>query len=597
MAKKIVPIKYTNRDFSSIRESLLQHARRYYPNTFKDFNDASFGSLMIDTVSYIGDVLSFYLDYQANESFLQTAAEYENVLKLSRTLGFKFNKAPSSYGVCQFFALIPSVPNTGAPDLRYSPVLKAGSRVSTEGDISFTLIEDVNFEGEENDIVVAKVDDDTGAPLYYAVKSEGRVVSGELLEHTQNVGEFKRFLTISVPGVNVSEIVSVTDAEGHEYFEVDHLSQNTIFRPFVNKNAANDSVANILKAVAVPRRYTVEHLDDRTSINFGYGSETELVSGSVADPSSVIMKRHAREYVSDTSFDPSMLTSTDKFGVAPANTQISIVYRSNTTENVNAAAGSITQVIDADVEFNNVTLLDSGVRQYVANSIEVNNEDPIVGDVSLPSIDELKIRAMGNFATQNRAVTRQDYVSAVYAMPAKFGAIKRCTIFRDNDSFKRNLNLYVLSENEEGHLVNPNATLKLNLKTWLNNVRMINDTIDILNGFVINIGIDYQIVVDENANRFEALRKSSLAIEELFVVHKEMGEPIYLSDYFKALKDVEEVLDVIDIQVVNKAGAPYSDLDFNVLQNTSPDGRVVTPPRTAVFELKYPEIDIRGTII
>lgn len=597
MAKKIVPIKYTNRDFSSIRESLLQHARRYYPNTFKDFNDASFGSLMIDTVSYIGDVLSFYLDYQANESFLQTAAEYENVLKLSRTLGFKFNKSPSSYGVCQFYALIPSVSNTGAPDLRYSPVLKAGSRVATEGGIAFTLIEDVNFESGENDIVVARVDEDTGAPLYYAVKSEGRVVSGELLEHTQNVGEFKRFLTITVPGVDVSEIVSVTDAEGHEYFEVDHLSQNTVFKPFVNKNAANDSVPNILKAVSVPRRYTVEHLDDRTNINFGYGSETELVSGSVADPSSVVIKRHARDYVSDTSFDPTMLTSTDKFGVAPANTQISIIYRSNTTENVNAAAATVTQVVESDVEFNNVTLLDEGIRQYVASSIEVSNEDPITGDVSLPSVEELKIRAMGNFATQNRAVTREDYVSAVYAMPAKFGAIKRCTIFRDNDSFKRNLNLYVLSENEEGHLINSNATLKLNLKTWLNNVRMINDTIDILNGFVINIGIDYQIVVDENANRFEALRKSSLAIEELFVVHKEMGEPIYLSDYFKALKDVEEVLDVIDIQVVNKVGAPYSDLDFNIPQNTSPDGRVITPPRTAVFELKYPEIDIRGTII
>ena len=597
MAKKIVPIKYTNRDFSSIRESLLQHARRYYPNTFKDFNDASFGSLMIDTVSYVGDVLSFYLDYQANESFLQTAGEYENVLKLSRTLGFKFNKSPSSYGVCQFYALVPSVPNTGAPDLRYSPVLKAGSRVATEGDISFTLIEDVNFEGGDNDIIVAKVDEDTGAPLYYAVKSEGRVVSGELLEHTQNVGDFKRFLTVSVPGTNVSEIVSVTDAEGHEYFEVDHLSQNTVFKPFVNKNAANDSVPNILKAVAVPRRYTVEHLDDTTNINFGYGSETELVSGSVADPSSVVMKRHAREYVSDTSFDPTMLTSTDKFGVAPANTQVSIVYRSNTSENVNAAAGTITRVVEADVEFNNVTLLDEGVRQYVASSIEVNNEESIVGDVSLPSIEELKIRAMGNFATQNRAVTRQDYISAVYAMPGKFGAIKRCTIFRDNDSFKRNLNLYVLSENEEGHLVNSSNTLKLNLKTWLNNVRMINDTIDILNGFVINIGIDYQIVVDENANRFEALRKSSLAIEELFTVQKEMGEPIYLSDYFKALKDIDEVLDVVDISLVNKSGAPYSELSFDVDANTSPDGRVVTPPRVAVFELKYPEVDIRGTII
>ncbi|HAI40233.1 MAG TPA: hypothetical protein DCM40_20145, partial [Maribacter sp.] len=436
MPKKLVPIRYTNRDFSSIRESLTEHARRYYPNTFKDFNEASFGALMIDTVSYIGDVLSFYLDYQANESFLQTAAEYQNVLKLSRTLGFKFNKSPSSYGICQFFALVPVVASTGAPDMRYAPLLKAGSRVATNSDISFTLIEDVSFENTENEIVVAKVDEQTGAPLYYAIKSEGQVVSGELLEHTAPVGDFRRFLSVSVPGTNVSDIISVTDAEGHEYFEVEHLSQDTVFKPVANGNATNDSVANLLKAVSVPRRYTVEHLDDRTDLQFGFGSETEMVSGSIADPSNVVLKRHAKEFISDTSFDPSKLTSTDKFGIAPANTTLSIVYRSNTSDNVNAGANQVVRVLDADVEFNNVTTLDDSIRDYVIRSIEVTNDEPILGDVSLPSVDELKTRAMGNFATQNRAVTKQDYISATYAMPGKFGAIKRCTIFKDEDSFK-----------------------------------------------------------------------------------------------------------------------------------------------------------------
>jgi len=597
MPKKLVPIRYTNRDFSSIRESLTEHARRYYPNTFKDFNEASFGALMIDTVSYIGDVLSFYLDYQANESFLQTAAEYQNVLKLSRTLGFKFNKSPSSYGICQFFALVPVVASTGAPDMRYAPLLKAGSRVATNSDISFTLIEDVSFENTENEIVVAKVDEQTGAPLYYAIKSEGQVVSGELLEHTAPVGDFRRFLSVSVPGTNVSDIISVTDAEGHEYFEVEHLSQDTVFKPVANGNATNDSVANLLKAVSVPRRYTVEHLDDRTDLQFGFGSETEMVSGSIADPSNVVLKRHAKEFISDTSFDPSKLTSTDKFGIAPANTTLSIVYRSNTSDNVNAGANQVVRVLDADVEFNNVTTLDDSIRDYVIRSIEVTNDEPILGDVSLPSVDELKTRAMGNFATQNRAVTKQDYISATYAMPGKFGAIKRCTIFKDEDSFKRNLNLYILSENLDGELVLASKTLKLNLKSWLNNVRMMNDTIDILDAHIVNIGIDFSIVVDDNANKFDTLRKASKVIEDTFLIHKDIGEPLVISDYFKALKDIEEIVDVVDVEIVNKVGAPYSDVDFVVSRHTSADGRVVTPEKTQVFELKYPDVDIRGTVV
>ncbi len=353
----------------------------------------------------------------------------------------------------------------------------------------------------------------------------------------------------------------------------------------------------MLKAVSVPRRYTVEHLDDQTNIQFGYGSETEMVSGSIADPSSVLLKRHAKDYISDTSFDPSKLTSTDKFGIAPANTTLSVVYRSNTSENVNAAANQIIRVLDADVEFNNVTALDSGVRDYIVNSIEVSNDEPIVGDVSLPSVEELKTRAMGNFATQNRAVTKQDYVSATYAMPGKFGAIKRCTIFKDEDSFKRNLNLYILSENLDGELVKSGKTLKLNLKTWLDNVRMMNDTIDILDAHIVNIGINFSIVVDDNANKYEVLRKSSKAIEDTFLIHKDIGEPLVISDYFKVLKDIEEIVDVVSVEIVNKVNGPYSGLDFDVSRNSSADGRVVTPGKIQVFELKYPDVDIRGTIV
>lgn len=597
MPKKLVPIRYTNRDFSSIRDSLTEHAKRYYPDTYKDFNEASFGSLMIDTVSYIGDVLSFYLDYQANESFLQTAAEYQNVLKLSRTLGFKFNKAPSSYGVCQVYALIPVVANTGAPDMRYAPLLKAGSTFTTSANNTFTLVEDVAFERGENEIIVAKVDEDTGAPLYYAVKAEGRVVSGELLEHVAQVGDFRRFLSVRVPGVNVSDIISVTDAEGHEYFEVEHLSQDTIFKPVANKNVLKDSVPSLLKATSAPRRYTVEHLDDATIVQFGYGSESEMASGSIADPSNVVLKRHGKEYVSDTSFDPAKLTSTGKFGIAPANTSLSIVYRSNTVENVNAASGEINRVVNAQVEFNNVAVLDNSTRQYIADTLEVSNEEPIVGDISLPSVEELKLRALGTFSAQNRAVTKQDYISATYAMPGKFGAVKRCAIFKDEDSFRRNLNLYILSENPAGHLIRANKTLKLNLKTWLNNVRMMNDTVDILDGHIINIGINFEIVVDESANKYEALRKATEAIKGTFLIHKDLGEPLIISDYFKVLKDVDEIVDVVSVEVVNKAGIPYSDLDFDIFLNSSPDGRVITPGKTQVFELKYPDLDIRGTII
>lgn len=596
MPKKIIPINYTDRDFSDIRESLLQHAKRYYPDTYKDFNEASFGSLMIDTVSYVGDVLSFYLDYQANESFFQTANEYGNVLKLADFLGYKYNKAASSYGVVMLYALVPAG-SDGSPDLRYAPTLRAGSRFVTAGGVPFSLINDVSFADTTNEIIVAKVNDDTGAPTYFAIKTQGTVRSGELQVSEQQVGNFRRFLRLKVPGANVSDIVAVFDSDGHEYLEVAHLSQNTILKPIINRNSSKDSVPNLLKRISVPRRFSVEHLDTDTYINFGYGSDSELVSGSIAEPSNVVLKRHAREYISDTSMDPAKLTSTDKFGVAPQNTTLSIVYRTNTTDRVNAGANTLNRVASPIVDFNDAMNLQTSIKDYVINSIEVNNEEPIVGDVSIPTTEELKTRALANFAAQNRAVTKQDYISMTYAMPSHFGSIKRCTIMRDEDSFKRNLNLYVISENAIGGLAKTNDTIKQNLKTWLNEVRMINDTVDILDAQIINVGVTFEIVVDETASKNSALRVCQTAIEEQFSIHKDIGEPLIITDLFRALKDVESVVDVVKIEVVNKSGAPYSELIFNIDGATSTEGRIITPPRTSIFEIKYPDIDIKGRVV
>jgi len=594
---KIVPIKYTNRDFSSIRRDLLEHAKRYYPDTYKDFNEASFGSFMVDTVAYVGDMLSFYLDYQANETFLETAAEYKNILKLSRTMGFKFNKSPSSYGVVQIFLLIPSSTSTGEPDMRYAATLKEGTRFSSDQGGTFTLIEDVDFSNTENKIIVARVNETTGAPTYYAIKSEGQVVSGELLEDFRTVGQFKRFLRVDLPGENIADVVSVFDSDGHEYIQVEHLSQDVVLKPIPNTNSTNDGVPNLIKKVSVPRRFVVEHDDDTTYIQFGYGSDSELLSGSIADPSDVVLKRHGRNYISDTTLDPTSLGSTDKFGVAPSSTTLRIIYRSNTEDNVNASSNSITKVVEPIIEFKNLTLLSDATREFVLSSLEVTNEKPILGDISLPSAEEIKIRALNVFSAQNRAVTRQDYESLIYAMPAKFGAIKRCCVRKDLDSFKRNLNIHLLSENREGHLIKTNSTIKNNLKSWLDGVRMINDTIDILDGYIVNIGIEYDIVTNPKSNKYATLRQASKALENEFKVHKELGEPLYISDFWSVLKNVEGVLDVKDVRITNKVGAPYSDTVCNIKEKTSLDGRVIIPPSTYVFELKYPNIDIKGNIL
>lgn len=597
MAKPTI-IRYTSRDYESIRQDLLEHVKRYYADSFKDFNEASFGSIMLDTVAYVGDILSFYLDYQANESFLATAVEYDNIIKLARQIGWKFSKSPSSFGLLTCYIVVPANSDGTGPDTNYIPVLKKGSRINSTGGTTFTLYEDIDFYNTSNEIVVATVDDAAGgAPTTFAIKAKGMVVSGELTETQAAVGTFTKFRQVEIPGDNIAEIISVHDAEGHEYYEVDHLSQGIIYRPIVNDNFNNDNVPYLLRATPAPRRFTVERNRESVVLQFGFGSEEQLSTGpSIAHPANVVLDMHGRDHIVDNSFDPTKLNRTDKFGIAPVNTSLRVVYRVNSFQNVNAAVNTLVNPIDTDFLFRNQADLSAGTMLTIMQSLETTNEDQILGDISLPSTDEMKQRVLSHFSTQNRAVTKQDYISMIYGMPTQFGAIKRCSIIQDNDSFKRNLNLYVLSEDTNEKLTQTNDTIKDNVKNWINQYKMINDTIDVLDAKIVNYMIEYVILSDLNVNQFDLMQVVNQTLANHFETPKDIGEPLYITDVFTALKNIDGIVDVVDVKIKQRLGGRYSDTRFDIEGATSPDGRYIMPPSDYVLELKYPNEDIVGTI-
>jgi hypothetical protein len=600
MPKKLQPIKYTSRDFDSIRKDLENYAKRYYPDTYKDFNKASFGSLMLDTVAYVGDILSFYLDYQSNESFLNTAIEYDNVVRIAKQLGFKLDTSPSSYGQLSFYIKVPALGTVGnpGPDISYAPVLRAGSTFSSTGGGLYSLMTDVDFSRTTNQVVVGEVDSSTGSPTSYIIRASGRAVSGRTAFKEVTVGNFQRFRRIDLGVQNVAEVLSVIDSEGHEYVEVDYLSQNIIYKALRNSNpATNDTVKNILKATPVARRFTVDRARNQTFIQFGYGSDSQLLANAVANPSNVVLDQQGRTYITDIDFDPSKLISTDKFGIAPADTTLRIGYRLNTTSDVNAGVGTITQVTRPLLHFRSQGSLSVATRQGVVNSLEVINEESFVGDISLPSSEELKQRVMGHYAAQNRAVTAQDYVSVCYGMPGKFGAVKRAAVVRDFDEFKRNLNIYVLSENTSGKLIPPNITLKSNLKNWINQYRMINDTVDILDAQVVNFVLNFTVTADINSSAATVLSRCVTALRQYLLDNPyQIGESIVFGDFYRVLNKVDGVIDVVDIGVDSVAGASYSDAYYNFHGKTSPDGRRINGTENVAFELKFPNVDIKGSV-
>tara|TARA_R100001079_G_C4448026_1_gene152146 strand:- start:801 stop:2606 length:1806 start_codon:yes stop_codon:yes gene_type:complete len=592
------PINYTNRDFASIKNDLENFAKRYYPDTQRDFSEASFGAMMIDMTAYVGDVLSFYLDYQVNESFLDTALEYNNVSRLAKQLGYRQSGASKSSGVINLYIVVPASSTAIGPDMRYAPILRTGTKFISKSESIFTLTEDVDFGKSGNEMVVAATNSSTGQPTKYAIKTHGKVVSGELKVQYIEVGDYQRFPKFFLNDSNITEIISVIDTSGNKYFEVENLSQDTIYVPVTNKTQDKDLVPFIMKPRAVPRRYIVEHMGSTTSIQFGFGSDSNMTSDVVSDPSNVIMDAHGRDYVTDRSFDPTNLIETDKLGIAPSNTTLSVVYRANGSNQINISANSLVSTADVDMRFKNSGLLAEGEMREVISSLEFENEDPIVGDTSQISTDEIRQRAFGAYSAQNRAVTKQDYMALVYNMPGKFGSIKRLNIAQDKDSFKRNLNLFVVSENPDGYLIPTPPTLKNNLKTWLSNYKMINDSIDILDGKIINFSITYEIMVDRQENRFSAISRANAALANRFANNKfEFGEPIRYSEVFQVLKGIGSVLDVGEVKIKQQTGVLYSDVSFNLDNFISPDGRLVMAPQDYIYELRFPTRDIIGSVI
>jgi len=592
--KKILPIDYTSREFGSIRNDLMEIAERFYPDSFQDFSEASFGSIMLDAVAYVGDQLSFYLDYNVNESFLDTAYQFNNIVRHGRVLGYKYDGRPSTYGKVALYVMIPASQTALGPDIEYTPILKRGSRFTSETGLNFVLTENVDFADPNNPVVVAQTDTSTGAPTYFAIKAYGNVVSGFFSQETKAIGNYERFKRVTLSSANVSEIIAVYDSDGHEYFEVDYLSQDMVYKELANQNYKNDNVPSILKPYLVSRKFIVERDRFNTYIQFGSGEAG--ASNVVADPQSVAMDVFGKTYTSDLTFDPTRLSKNRSFGIVPSNTTLTVAYRVTNPTNSNVATGALTKVSSMLLEFANPDKLNEITINTIQQSLEVANETPIVGDVTNATSGEIKQRIFDTFPTQNRAVTQADYENLTYRMPPKYGSIKRCSTQRDPSSKKRNLNIYVISEDSFGKLATTNNTIKNNLKTWLNQHRMINDTVDILDPYILNIGVEFIIKTTTMADKYTTLDAAINKLKNKFKTGFFIGEQLYISDIYQELKEVPGILDVIKVKLINKTGISYSGATIDINRNLSPDGDYLVTPKNAIIEIKYPDTDIKGKI-
>lgn len=590
-------INYLSRDFETIKESLVNYAKRFYPNQFNDFTEASFGSFMLDAVAYIGDVLSFQLDYQSNENMLHTAINRDNIIRLARQMGYKESFSPNVSGFISIYIEVPATANNVGPETEYLPVLKAGTSFASEAGATFVLSEDIDFSLSDTLFEVSEVNN-AGVPSKYAAKRVAPIVSGvvetedfEVADRSSNDG----FLKIEINQGEVIEIISVVDLEGNEYYEVDSLSQDVIFKSVLNDNTTNSNVVKVMKPIVAPRRFITQLEDDTVSLIFGNGIEdSNTVLESVNDPTKVVLQKYGKDYVSSTVLDPTVLNQNDKFGIGPSNTRLTVTYRYNTSDFLSVGARALNSVSEPILVFP-VDATDEELKSDVISSIEVENEDSIAGANLTLSDEEIKQLAASIFASQNRIVTLQDYVSYCYRMPSEFGLIRRAVALRDDFSPRRSINLYVLSENSIGELQVASQAVKDNLKTWISKHKTISDSVDIIDGKIINFGVRFSFVSNPSFSLIDARIAAEQVVRDYFDRRKyDFGESINKSEIIRLLNDTEQVGDVLKFEIYSVFGGSYSDIEYDIIKNTTADDRRVTIPENYVFEIKLYNSNILG---
>jgi hypothetical protein len=604
LLKQIRQRRYLNKDFDALRNDLLQYARTYFPNNIQDFSEASLGGLLLDLAAYVGDVQSFYLDQQFFESFPETASENNNIERHLRKAGVPIVGAAPAVCTVTFYIKVPATSDGLGPLPEALPIIKQNTIARAGNGTEFTLTENLDFSQKNDDgsyMADVKIGskNQNNIPQNYVMSLDGICISGKRTVEAFTVGSFVPFRRIGLGNPSVTDIISVTDSDGNIYYEVEYLTQDTVYKAATNVGYDKNIVSENMIPIPAPYRFTKEvNLQTRnTTLIFGGGSGATLNDDIIPDPSELALPLYGKKVVSRFTINPGNLLQTTTLGVCGQNTTLNVSYRYGGGLSHNVDAGSINAVTTLYIFFpKNPT---SNVSAYVRNSIDVNNAKPASGGAEAPTIETLKSRIPAYQATQGRIVTREDLLARVYTLPSNFGRVFRASI-QTNPNNPLAAQLFVICRNNSNRLVYASDTLKKNLVTYLNQYRMISDAIDILDARVINLQIKFEVMVDPTENK-ELVLQAVLNKLKTYTnnTNYNIDQPFVINDVQNIIFNTPGVISVPNISIDSLNGTidgrQYSDQDFDVNAYTS-KGLIFGPPGS-IFEVRYPNYDLIGIAV
>ncbi len=595
-------INYLSRNFADVRSELFDFIKKYYPEIFNDFNDASIGTMLVELNAAVADMLSFHTDRMFNETQIEFAQEKKSLLSMARTLGVKIPGLRPSITLVDFSVSVPPFGDTF--DKRYTPTIGYGAQVIGAGKV-FENLDSIDFNspftqgGIPNRTIIPNFNAN-GDLVNYTLTKRELVVNGRTTYFSKSINptDVRPFLQLVLPETNVISIESIVTLENPtgsipsesvfsdknvRWYEVDSLAEDKVFIDDNSRQSDNKSITPA-KWQSITRRFIKEYTDTGfCKLTFGSGT------GSGNNDLQNLINNSAN-FINTTSLGE----------IPKQNSVMYIKYRTGGGSSSNVGSGVLTNLGTYQMETNGPN---GTINERVRKSLRVANPVPAVGGGESPSIEELRHLIKYNFAGQNRSVTIKDYVAQFLKMPGKYGLPFRWSIEeRSNKVIMTTIGL-----NSEGQLSNiSTSTLKENISTWLADYRMINDYVQIEDGTIVNLGLEVDLFVDRSFNQSQVVNNAIQNIIGYFNINNfSMGQDIFISDLVENINNVPGVLNVVNFKINNLVGGEYSGNRSQQEITTVDDSQVpfvyglnlndytIFASPNSMFEIKYPKKDIK----
>jgi len=616
-------VSYINKDFDTFKQQLINFAKTYYPQSYNDFTEASPGMMFIEQASYVGDVLSFYSDNQIQENFVQFAKQRRSLLAAAYRGGYIPKVTAAATTLVDIYQIIPSqiVFGQSIPNWDYALIIEQGAQLSYVNDpsIQFYIENKIDFtqsgSSDPTELTVRSLNS-LNQPDFYLLKKQALAVAGTVQSTTFTFGAPEKFPTVTINNNQIIEIVNVVDGDGNKWYEVPYLAQETIFTPEENTilNDPNlyqyrDQVPYLLKLQKVPKRFVSRFLsDDTLQIQFGAGVSNAADEYITPNPENVGIGLPYGVDKMTTAYDPSNFMYTKTYGIAPSNTTLTFQYLVGRGVASNIPSNTLGLLASGSISFYGSNL-NASLASNVQQSLVFNNPIAATGGGDGDTNEDLRLNTLASYPTQLRTVTKDDYLIRALSMNPKYGIVSKAYITQEKavtqDTFAEiennpfALNLYVLSRNIQNKLESPTLALKQNLKTFLGEYRMLTDAVNILDAFIINIGIDFDIIVRPKYNNRDVLNRCLTTLNDYFSIENwQINQPIILATIYSLLDTIDGVQTVQNVDVYNIVGEStgYSKYAYDIKAATI-NGIIYPSLDPSIFEVKFPGNDIQGRVV